>query len=215
MGLQLLSKPVNEPVTLDEVLAHCRVTTDLEDGLIQGYAVAARELVENDTGRALITQRWRYTVDMGWPTVKASGRDADDVFDTSGAGRSGRRKRIVMPRPPFQSIDAFNYVAWGGSAAALDPSQYISYLSDTGEQYVEPAYNVVWPMLQRQPACITLDVTCGYGDDPGDVPEVLRHAIKMQAGYWFEYRVPIAEARSVTELSENFASLVQRYRMLY
>ncbi|MBL4619634.1 MAG: phage gp6-like head-tail connector protein [Marinicaulis sp.] len=41
MSLTLLSPPIAEPVTLQEMKDHLRVTTNDEDTLINGYLVAA------------------------------------------------------------------------------------------------------------------------------------------------------------------------------
>ena len=57
--------PVLEPVTLAEAKLHLRsYTSDIaEDDLINGLLVAAREWVEDYTGRALVEQRWSLSLD--------------------------------------------------------------------------------------------------------------------------------------------------------
>ena len=55
----ILTAPTVEPVSLAEAKLHCRVDTTDEDALISALIVAAREYVEQVTGRALITRTYR------------------------------------------------------------------------------------------------------------------------------------------------------------
>ena len=65
----LVEGPAAEPVTLAEAKAHARIDGEAEDGLVGSLIAAARAEVENRTGRALVTQKWRIVKDQ----VPASG----------------------------------------------------------------------------------------------------------------------------------------------
>lgn len=59
---RLITPPGVEPVTVAELKAQARgVDHDEEDGLLQQMITVARELAEQRTGRALITQTWQQT----------------------------------------------------------------------------------------------------------------------------------------------------------
>jgi uncharacterized phiE125 gp8 family phage protein len=64
-SLERIAGPDIEPVTLAEMKRHLRCQEDVEvqDADITALIVAAREWVEGYTGRALIDQTWRLTVD--------------------------------------------------------------------------------------------------------------------------------------------------------
>lgn len=63
MTSTLIAGPGEEPVTLAEAKAWCRIDTDDDDALVTALIAAARLEVESFTGRALITQSWRLTLD--------------------------------------------------------------------------------------------------------------------------------------------------------
>jgi hypothetical protein len=62
MTSTLIAPPGEEPVTLAAAKAYCRVDASDEDALFTGLIAAARLEVETETGRALVTQTWRLTV---------------------------------------------------------------------------------------------------------------------------------------------------------
>jgi uncharacterized phiE125 gp8 family phage protein len=199
MGLTRIQAPARDFVTLDEALAHCRVTTDAEAGLVQGYVFAARELVENDTGRAFITQKWALTLDNAWPTIK----DRDTGRD---------QKRIVLPKPPIQSLDSITYFDSSGVQQTLAPSQYLVTKADTGEWVVDQATGATWPLVTKRAAFATINFTAGYGDNPGDVPELARQAVLLLVAQWYDYRLPIATAQAIQELPYGTDQLITRLR---
>ena len=63
MTSYLLAGPGEEPVTLAEAKAWCRIDAADEDALVVALIAAARLHVESVTGRALIEQQWRLTLD--------------------------------------------------------------------------------------------------------------------------------------------------------
>ncbi|MBI4923911.1 MAG: phage head-tail connector protein [Devosia nanyangense] len=63
MTSYLLAGPGEEPVTLAEAKAWCRIDAGDEDALVTALIAAARLHVESMTGRALIEQSWRLVLD--------------------------------------------------------------------------------------------------------------------------------------------------------
>ena len=80
MYLRLIAPPQTEPVTLMEAKAHLRIDGSEEDELLSALITAAREMAEEYTRRAFITQTWELALDS------ASGK-------------------VYLPRPPVQTID--------------------------------------------------------------------------------------------------------------
>jgi uncharacterized phiE125 gp8 family phage protein len=54
----LTAGPEDEPVSLDELKAHLRVTHNREDSLIAGYGIAARRAAEAYLSRGIMAQTW-------------------------------------------------------------------------------------------------------------------------------------------------------------
>jgi hypothetical protein len=61
MTSTLIAGPGEEPVSLAEAKAWCRIDSTDEDALLAALIAAARLQVEGLTGRALVTQTWRLT----------------------------------------------------------------------------------------------------------------------------------------------------------
>lgn len=59
----LIAGPGEEPVSLAEAKAWCRIDSSDEDDLVTALITAARLQVESETRRALITQSWRLSLD--------------------------------------------------------------------------------------------------------------------------------------------------------
>ena len=54
----ILKTSSQEPVTLEEVKAYLRISSEQEDGLLKTLISSARSYVEGATGRALLKQGW-------------------------------------------------------------------------------------------------------------------------------------------------------------
>ena len=54
MNLQMITPPVGEPVTLDDVKRFLKIDTTADDTLLLALIAAARETCENYTGRKLL-----------------------------------------------------------------------------------------------------------------------------------------------------------------
>lgn len=166
MSLTQITAPAVEPVTLAEVKDHCRVEHDLDDALIEGLITAARELVEQRTGRALITQQWQWSL---------------DAFAAV----------LCPPRPPLQSVDSITYVDTDGTTQTLSPTEY---RVDTATQpgRITEAYGKTWPAIRSVTGAVQITFTAGYGDYENTVPRALRQAMLLLIGGWYENREAVA-----------------------
>lgn len=78
----ILEHPLVEPISLDEAKLYLRIDTDHENVLVQQLIRVARQLIEEHTGRALISQTHRLIGDL------------DDCLDNA----------IILPVAPFQNL---------------------------------------------------------------------------------------------------------------
>lgn len=200
MAETLVTPPSDDPISLAEVKAHCRISIDDDDGLLAGYILAARQHLEGETRRAFLTQTWDLTLDCCWPRERIGGQ---------------LKRRIVLPRPPVQSVTSIKYIDTNGVEQTLAADQYKLAKSGTGEWLIEPAYGVTWPSVRNEMAAITVRFVAGYGGaTTGNLPEPLRQAMLLLVGHFNENREAVA-AGDFTELPLAVSSLVFPFRVFY
>jgi uncharacterized phiE125 gp8 family phage protein len=187
MSAILLIPPSAEPWSVAEAKTFLRVEHGDDDSIIAALIAAARGHVEALTRRALLVQRWRFVLD-GWP---ANGR--------------------LDPRiGPLRSVIAARVFDAAGSAHGIDVETFV----------VDAAANIIaspfWamPLPGRPAAGIEIDVELGYGTLATDVPDALRHAIRMLVAHWYENRGLAAIGGTVAVLPAGVDALVAPYRML-
>lgn len=181
MGLSVITRATSEPITLDEALAHCRISDDIENGLIAGYIIAARQMAERVLRCPIMVQTYDYTIDYLWPWCEYS---LDSFMLPLW------RTRVELPLSPVLSVGFVKYVDGDGNTQTLDPSQYFVRL-DVPIPYVEPAYGVTWPVPRYQPACATIRFDAGLGATITAVDRDyanVRQALLLLISYWFDNR---------------------------
>lgn len=189
MSLILATAPAVLPISLVEAKAHLRIDDEDSDAIVAALLEAARQHLDGRDGllgRALITQTWDLKLDC-FPA------------------------KIRLPLPPFQSVTSITYTDAAGDEQTLDAAEY-QVVGVGGQGHIVPAYNHTWPATRYVPESVTVRFVAGYGDDPSDVPEPVRHAILLLVGHLFENR----EAVSVTQMHElpmAVESLITPYRV--
>lgn len=191
MGMSLVTPPTLEPVSLAEAKAHCRIDSSEDDAFVVGYLLAARQHVEVYTRRALMRQTWDMTLDSSWPDI------------------------IVVPKPPLISVASVSYVDANGVTQVLSPATY--QVSTGGiEGRIARAYGQYWPSVRPLTFdTITVRFTCGYGTNPGDIPEPIRQAMLLLIGHWNENREAVNVGNIVNELPFAVEALLFPFRVFY
>lgn len=185
-GLKLYTAPAQEPVSLTEAKLHLRVTFTDEDTLISSLIAAARQWIEEQTYRQLVTATWDLVL---------------DEFPSGGGP-------IRIPRAPLQSVTSITYTDTAGAAQTLSSSLYaVSATRQPG--LIRPAYGQVWPEAQDKPDAVTVRFVAGYGV-ANEVPDLLKAGVKLLIGQWYEFREPVIPA-SVSEVPLTVQRIVQSY----
>ena len=170
----LVTPPVGEPVTLEELQAHLRIDGSDEDTLLAVYAQAARQAVEEETWRAILPQTWDLFLD-GWP----------------------EEGLIELPKPPLQSVTSITYRDSENVTATLAASVYeVDVASEPGR--VTLAYGQSWPTATLAAShAIRVRFVAGYAD-AASVPATLRMAVLLQAGESYLQREAVTEKALAT-----------------
>ncbi|MFS8039226.1 hypothetical protein ACI7BZ_20075 [Xanthobacter sp. AM11] len=183
---ELLAGPAAEPLTRAEAKAFLRIDHAADDALIDALVMAARRRVEVETGRALMTQSWRFRLDA-WPL----------------------RGLVPTPLSPVREILGATVAAADGSAVAL-PAGALVLLADRA-----PALIRVDRALAPAPACphggIVISIAAGYGPLAADVPADLVQAVRLLLAHFHEHRDGPGEA---TRLPAAAIALMAPYRVV-
>ena len=160
-SLALVTAPATEPVTIGEVKNHCRIDITEDDALLQNDIVVARERVEVEIRRALLTQTWDWRIDR-FPVT----------FD--------------VPRAPLQSVTSIKYIDTGEVEQTLATSIYtVDAYSVPGR--ITKAYNEDWPNTLGHVNDVTVRFVCGYASSAA-VPYTIKHALMMIVGELYKER---------------------------
>lgn len=168
MALTLVTKPTEEPVTLDEAKAHLRVESTAEDALIQALIAAAREYAESVTGRQLVTATWDLKL---------------DAFPADGAA-------IELPKAPLRSITSVTYVDTAGATQTWASGKYVVDAPSGPEALpgrLAPAYGESYPATRDTLNAVTIRFEAGYGT-AADVPQAIKQAMLLHIGHLYENR---------------------------
>lgn len=190
-GLSLVTPPAEEPVTRAEAKKQCEVATAITahdshfDRLIKMARIRAEEL----TGRQLVTATWDLFL---------------DAFPADGVSR------LQIPRAPLASVTHVKYIDAGGTQQTLDSSLYkVVTAREPGE--IHPAYGTVWPIAREEPDAVEIRFVAGYGD-AADVPELLKEAMLLLIGHWFEHREEVVGNLQTKQIEVAAASIFEQHK---
>ena len=185
MALRLITAASSYPIALPDAKLQCKVDTTDDDALVTALIIAATEMAEQYTGRAITTQTWELTL---------------DTFPDS----------LELTRVPVQSIVSINYYDLNTVRQTLDPSGYtLDNADDFGTAYVVPAFNTVWPTTQT----MINAVTCRYVSGFTTVPEPINQWIRIAVSTMYKFRESIVIERATLMDLPYVDRLLDRYKV--
>lgn len=191
MAYQLITAPASEPVTLAEARAFLQLDTDFtaDDNLLSLVLIpTARAAAEHLTGRALMPQTWRRTLD-------------------------GFRCGIELERSPLTAVTSVQYLDELGVWQTVGTDVYtVDVASEPGRLALK--FGQVWPLPVMQIASVRIEYTAGYAN-AGAVPEAIKHWMLMRIRGLWEFRSESMEVlRGKLETPSFIDGLLDRYRVV-
>ncbi|MEW9806810.1 head-tail connector protein [Mesorhizobium marinum] len=178
-------EPAAEPVTLADAKAHLRIAHDSEDVLLQGLIRAAREDLERAASVALINQSWRLALDA-WPS-------------------NGCAFLMMHPVRAVLSVTAYGTE---GEASLIAPATYqLDTLSRPARLHFEAK-----PEPLRAFNGVEIDFSAGFGEAGTDVPDLLKRAILLLVGHWYEFRAHFGADQQPVGYPAAYDRIVASYR---
>jgi len=184
--LELLEAPKEEPISLEEALAHLRLGSAEDAVQVQGLLRYAREQIEARTGQTLAVSRYRLSLPHWLP-----------------------EEYTELPKAPLLSVEAIRFVPQSYKGPLL-PTTYL-HLQASGwrvEPYGPHGKNYLWtaphqalPPLYPYAKAVQIDFVSGYA--PAQVPGGLRIAMLMLLRDTYD---------QVTEPNAALESLISSHR---
>jgi uncharacterized phiE125 gp8 family phage protein len=162
MTVKLVTAPTTEPLTLSDAKLYMHIDHTDEDSMIQSFITASRDYIETFTRRTLPITEWELILDS-FP------------------------EKIVVPKPPLQSVTSITYKNKDGSTTTMSETDYI--VDDESEPgKIIPADS--WPDVELYPVnAVRVRYSAGYDN----VPEVFNQAIKLLVSHMYENREIVRE----------------------
>lgn len=155
--------PTSEPVTVAEAKKHVEIldSDTTHDNAMSEFIKSAREQLEHDTGYTLMSQTYTQSFHS---------------FPVEGF--------FYLKVRPVQSVTSITYY---DSSNAQQTLATTVYGVDTARRMIYLKYNQSWPSITQQHNGIVVTMVGGYSSADA-VPSLLKQAILLQVGKWFEHR---------------------------
>jgi uncharacterized phiE125 gp8 family phage protein len=198
---QLITGPVVEPVSVDELRTHTVIDDTFDDAYLQALIIRARRRFEKNTGRLLVTQTWQCAFDQ-------------------------LPRLLEIPKTPVQQVVSVSLLNSDGTYTELNSSTY-RVVSHGLLKQIMPMPNTNWPCLTVcAPDAVVVEFIAGHAQvtigessayinessivDKGDY-ELAKQAIMILCADWYVnredtapvqlYPAPNAYSAICTELS--------------
>lgn len=180
---RVITGPVIEPVTLSEAKLHLRVDTSADDALITALIAAAREMIEERTGLALLTQT-RDALALAFPA----------------------ERYIELLYPPVQSVTGVYYTETDGSSEQTLSAA--AYTLSVWNARITLKSGYAWPSGEMR---VRVRYVCGY-TAAASVPQRLRQAVLLLIGHWYENREATQNGTVLREIPLAVEALINLER---
>lgn len=158
---KIITEPAVEPVTLEQVKNHSRITHIEDDSWLLMAMVVARQYVEKTCELSLITQTRRTTFD------------------------GFRKPWLTLAYGPTLSISEIQYYDQTNTLQTL--ANYQAAL-ESNPCLIVPAAGQPWPQtMPNKIDAVKVTYVAGYGD-PENVPAALKQAILLLVDHWYSNR---------------------------
>lgn len=182
--------PASEPVTLDQALSWCRVSSDSTDTTdVSALIASARAEIENLTGLVLLAQTFRLVM-SDWP---AGGE-------------------ITLDRAPVSAVASVKYYPAGGGAQATLSNTKYRVLTDASPGVITLNANEDWPDLDDRPDAVEVLFTAGHGSAAAIDPEVL-FALRQLVTHGYDIRGRVITGTIVNAIPAGVDSILERHRI--
>lgn len=184
MGLAVITPAAQEPITLAEARAQCRVDGTEEDTLLAIYISAARASCEGLTQRPLITRTYEQTL---------------DAFPA---------EEIALRVASVQSIASVKYTDTAGAEQTINSTAYTLDGTNSLQPWLLPAVGSVWPDTEETINAVRVRFVAGFGATAADMPADVRVWLLMTVALMFNNRELVDASGKSSALPGRFVDVL-------
>lgn len=184
---QVITASTLYPVDLIEAKSHLKVDISTDDTYIESIIKAATQLSEEYTNR--------FFIDTVIEQTCSSFNDLETLFKSK-----------------VSSVEYVKYYDTDNTLTLLDASIYNTQLQYEPSQ-IQLANNKSFPNFTKRNNAVVAKYTVGYGAAASDVPEIIKQAILLTIGNFYQNRNSVVIGRIATELPLNVKWLLDTYKV--
>lgn len=186
-GSVIVTAPASEPVTASELRSHLRAdSTELPDADANALITDARQMIEDETGLAFITQSWRLSIDR-WPGGAEAWWDGVRQMAISELYAPNAMTSVMLPRWPLASITSVTVYDEDSNSQAV----VVANTFDVDTYQVPGRMTLkrgsTWPISLRANNAIQIVYVAGYVNAAA-VPAPMKRALKNLAAFLYTNR---------------------------
>lgn len=186
----LVNGPSVEPITTAEARTHLNVSGTSKDTYIGTLIVTARKQIERYLNRVLINQNWKVYYNH-W------------------------KHELLIPFGKLSTVTTVKYYNDSGTQTTLDANTYYWVVTTTEPGRIVRKHDVTYPELQDgRPDSIEIAFTAGFGAAGSDVPEEIKHAMKLLITNYYEHRGDVViGGQAVHKIPSYVTDLIHSYKL--
>ena len=184
---QVITAATSYPVSLTEAKSHLKVDTTADDTYITSIIKAATQLSEEYTNRFFI----------------------DTVIEQT---CSDFAQLQTLFKSKVSAVAHVKYYDSDNSLQTLSATIYDTQLKYEPSQ-IQLADDKSFPEITKRNDAVVARYTVGYGASASDVPEIIKQAILLTIGNFYQNRNSVVIGRIATELPMNVKWLLDTYKV--
>ena len=184
---QVITAATSYPVSLTEAKSHLKVDTTADDTYITSIIKAATQLSEEYTNRFFINTVIEQTC-------------------------SDFAQLQTLFKSKVSAVAHVKYYDSDNSLQTLSATIYDTQLKYEPSQ-IQLADDKSFPEITKRNDAVVARYTVGYGASASDVPEIIKQAILLTIGNFYQNRNSVVIGRIATELPMNVKWLLDTYKV--
>jgi uncharacterized phiE125 gp8 family phage protein len=186
-GSVLVTAPATEPVTASELRTHLRVdSTELPDAEANALIAESRQMIEETTGLAFISQSWRLSLDR-WPGGAEAWWDGVRQMSITELYAPSYMTSVDLPRWPLASITTVTVFDEDSNSQAVTVADTFDVDTYQVPGRMTLKRGSTWPIALRANNAIQIVYVAGYANAAA-VPASMKRALKQLAAFLYTNR---------------------------